>query len=76
MVKRDNSPAAVQSVDRALLVLEILAGMGQAGVTEIAEEICVHKIDGIDWVSRWHGWRGRAAPSWTWSRSARTSATS
>jgi len=47
MVKRDNSPAAVQSVDRALLVLEILAGMGQAGVTEIAEEICVHKIDGV-----------------------------
>ena len=43
MVKRDNPPAAVQSVDRALLVLEILAGMGQAGVTEIAEEIGVHK---------------------------------
>ncbi|RDH79298.1 IclR family transcriptional regulator [Mycolicibacterium moriokaense] len=35
--------AAVQSVDRALLVLEILASMGQAGVTEIAAELDVHK---------------------------------
>ena len=43
MVKRDDSPAAVQSVDRALLVLEILAAMGQAGVTEIADELGVHK---------------------------------
>jgi DNA-binding IclR family transcriptional regulator len=42
MVKRDDSPA-VQSVDRALLVLEILAHMGQAGVTEIADELSVHK---------------------------------
>ena len=43
MVKRDSSPAAVQSVDRALLVLEILAELGQAGVTEIADELGVHK---------------------------------
>jgi DNA-binding IclR family transcriptional regulator len=43
MVKRDNPPAAVQSVDRALLVLEILARMGQAGVTEISDELGVHK---------------------------------
>lgn len=35
--------AAVQSVDRALLVLEILARLGQAGVTEIAAELGVHK---------------------------------
>src|SRR6478609_5660820 len=35
--------AAVQSVDRALLVLEILATMGQAGVTEIAAAVGVHK---------------------------------
>ena len=35
--------AAVQSVDRALLVLEILAALGQAGVTEIAGELGVHK---------------------------------
>jgi DNA-binding IclR family transcriptional regulator len=35
--------AAVQSVDRALLVMEILATLGQAGVTEIAEQLGVHK---------------------------------
>jgi len=33
----------VQSVDRALLVLEMLAASGQAGVTEIAAELGVHK---------------------------------
>ena len=33
----------MQSVDRALLVLEILATLGQAGVTEIAAELGVHK---------------------------------
>jgi DNA-binding IclR family transcriptional regulator len=46
MAKRedDEKPAAaVQSVDRALLVLEILAKLGQAGVTEIAAELAVHK---------------------------------
>jgi DNA-binding IclR family transcriptional regulator len=37
-------PAApVQSVDRALNVLEILARVGEAGVTEIAVELGVHK---------------------------------
>ncbi|MDT5209194.1 MAG: hypothetical protein QOF67_1609 [Mycobacterium sp.] len=39
----DKPAAAVQSVDRALLVLEILAKLGQAGVTEIATELGVHK---------------------------------
>ncbi|SEH76259.1 CRISPR locus-related DNA-binding protein [Mycolicibacterium rutilum] len=39
----DRPAAAVQSVDRALLVLEILAEAGQAGVTEIAAELGVHK---------------------------------
>ncbi|MFF4717189.1 IclR family transcriptional regulator [Streptomyces eurythermus] len=34
---------AVQSVDRAVSVLEILARHGEAGVTEIAEELDVHK---------------------------------
>jgi DNA-binding IclR family transcriptional regulator len=33
----------VQSVDRAVSVLEILARHGEAGVTEIAEELDVHK---------------------------------
>ncbi len=42
--KPDRKPeAAVQSVDRALLVLEILASLGQAGATEIAAELGVHK---------------------------------
>jgi len=35
--------AAVQSVDRALTVLEIVAKLGAAGVTEIAVELGVHK---------------------------------
>ena len=40
---RDKSVAAVQSVDRALAVLEILGNLGTAGVTEIAAELDVHK---------------------------------
>ena len=43
MANRDNPPAAVQSVDRALLILEMLADTVQAGVTEIADELGVHK---------------------------------
>jgi DNA-binding IclR family transcriptional regulator len=35
--------AGVQSVDRALTILEILARVGEAGVTEIAGELGVHK---------------------------------
>src|SRR5918999_3302245 len=35
--------ATVQSVDRAITVLEILARAGEAGVTEIAAELEVHK---------------------------------
>jgi DNA-binding IclR family transcriptional regulator len=41
---RPESPASqVQSVDRALAVLDILARRGDAGVTEIAAELGVHK---------------------------------
>lgn len=40
---REKSVAAVQSVDRALMVLEILGKLGTAGVTEIATELGVHK---------------------------------
>jgi DNA-binding IclR family transcriptional regulator len=45
MTAEANPPVApaVQSVDRALLVLEIIAVRGQAGVTEIAAELGVHK---------------------------------
>lgn len=39
----EKPPAAVQSVDRALMVLEILGKLGSAGVTEIAVELGVHK---------------------------------
>jgi DNA-binding IclR family transcriptional regulator len=37
------SPASVQSVDRALTILEMLARDGEAGVTEIAGFLGVHK---------------------------------
>lgn len=39
----DASANSVQSVDRAITVLEILAQRGEAGVTEVAAEIAVHK---------------------------------
>ncbi len=38
-----NDASPVQSVDRAVTVLEILARQGEAGVTEIAAELGVHK---------------------------------
>jgi DNA-binding IclR family transcriptional regulator len=37
------SAASVQSVDRALTILEMLAREGEAGVTEIAADLGVHK---------------------------------
>ncbi|SFB28678.1 transcriptional regulator, IclR family [Amycolatopsis marina] len=37
------APALVQSVDRAISVLELLAHKGEAGITEIAIELGVHK---------------------------------
>src|SRR6059036_1558588 len=37
------SGGGVQSVDRAVTVLEILAQRGEAGVSEVAEAIDVHK---------------------------------
>ena len=39
----ETAPTAVQSVDRALTVLEILARQGDAGVTEVGLELGVHK---------------------------------
>src|SRR6201996_6063036 len=40
----DPKPAAlIQSVDRAISVLELLAEHGRAGITEIADELGVHK---------------------------------
>jgi DNA-binding IclR family transcriptional regulator len=43
--------ALVQSVDRAVTVLEILARRGEAGVTEIAAELGVHKSTAFRLVS-------------------------
>ena len=44
MTGRDNpGPGPVQSVDRAVAILEILARDGEAGVTEVARELDVHK---------------------------------
>lgn len=41
--ERHGAGGAVQSVDRAVSVLEILASAGEAGVTEIADELGVHR---------------------------------
>lgn len=38
-----NAPGGLQSVDRALQVMELLAAWGSGGVTELAAEIGVHK---------------------------------
>jgi IclR family acetate operon transcriptional repressor len=38
-----NNGALVQSVDRAVAVLELLAARGESGITEIAAELGVHK---------------------------------
>ena len=38
-----NSPGSLRSVERAISVLEVLAARGEAGVTEVAAEIDVHK---------------------------------
>jgi DNA-binding IclR family transcriptional regulator len=38
-----DGPGPVQSVDRAVAILEILARDGEAGVTEVARELGVHK---------------------------------
>src|SRR3954454_1973215 len=35
--------SAIQSVDRAITILEVVAARGEVGITEIAEELDVHK---------------------------------
>lgn len=45
------APSAVQSVERAVTILEILARAGEAGVTEMAAEIGVHKSTAFRLVS-------------------------
>ncbi|MFO7192083.1 MAG: IclR family transcriptional regulator [Thermocrispum agreste] len=39
----DREAGVVQSVDRAIAILELLASAGEAGITEIAEHLGVHK---------------------------------
>jgi DNA-binding IclR family transcriptional regulator len=39
----NQAPGQVQSVDRALTVLDLLAQRGEVGVTELAAELAVHK---------------------------------
>src|SRR3954454_1259719 len=48
---RSEGSAGVQSVDRALTILEVLARVGEAGVTEIAVELGVHKSTAFRLVS-------------------------
>jgi DNA-binding IclR family transcriptional regulator len=43
MGNRPDGESTVQSVDRAVTIMEILARAGEAGVTEIAAELDVHK---------------------------------
>lgn len=45
------TPGGVQSVERAVTILDILARSGEAGVTEIATEIGVHKSTAFRLVS-------------------------
>jgi DNA-binding IclR family transcriptional regulator len=42
-VAEAQAPSPVQSVDRAVTILEILARTGEVGVTELARELGVHK---------------------------------
>jgi DNA-binding IclR family transcriptional regulator len=47
----NDASVGVQSVDRALTILEVLARVGEAGVTEIAGELAVHKSTAFRLVS-------------------------
>jgi len=53
----NEAAASVQSVDRALSILEVLARVGSAGVTEIAAELGVHKSTAFRLVSTLEGHR-------------------
>lgn len=51
MSNTPDAPAAVQSVERAVAILDILARSGEVGVTEIASELGVHKSTAFRLVS-------------------------
>src|SRR4029079_9655536 len=46
-----NGSGSVQSVDRAVSILELLARHGEQGVTEVAGELGVHKTTAFRWVA-------------------------
>jgi DNA-binding IclR family transcriptional regulator len=53
-----NGPASqVQSVDRAMAILDMLARHGEAGVTEIAHELEVHKSTAFRLVEALEAWQ-------------------
>jgi DNA-binding IclR family transcriptional regulator len=54
---RDGVAPGVQSVDRALTILEVLARIGEAGVTDIAGELGVHKSTAFRLVATLEGHR-------------------
>lgn len=64
----EREPAPVQSVDRAITILELLART-EAGITEIAAELGVHKST----ASRWSTPSSRDA-SWSSTANAADSA--
>lgn len=51
MTRSETASAGVQSVERALVILDILARCGEAGVTSLANEIGVHKSTALRLVS-------------------------
>jgi DNA-binding IclR family transcriptional regulator len=53
----ESGNGGVQSVDRALTILEVLARIGEAGVTEIAAELGVHKSTAFRLVTTLEGHR-------------------
>jgi len=53
----ETANGGVQSVDRALTILEVLARIGEAGVTEIAVELGVHKSTAFRLVTTLEGHR-------------------
>ena len=51
VTRSETASAGVQSVERALVILDILARSGEAGVTSLANEIGVHKSTALRLVS-------------------------
>jgi DNA-binding IclR family transcriptional regulator len=54
---RNGPPSQVQSVDRAMAILDMLARLGEVGVTEIAHELEVHKSTAFRLVEALEAWQ-------------------